>query len=83
MIQTIRDWIESILGTYTPISYTQTIIDADGVTRASNSVIPNGVAGLDWSYIVTACLLLVAIYSAFRIMGILLQSICGGTKFRW
>lgn len=77
---TIRDWVESILGVYTPISYTQTVIDADGVTRASNHIIPDGVAGLDWSYIVTAVLLIVTIYSVFRLLGVLLQAISGGRR---
>lgn len=51
----IRDYISSILGSYNPV-----IVDG---------VVVQGVAGLDWEYIVTGALLLITIYSVFKIIG--------------
>lgn len=77
---TIRDWVESILGTYDPVTYTVRVVDSSGASVASYSAIPDGVAGLDWSYIVTAVLLIVVIYSVFRLLGVLLQAVSGGRR---
>lgn len=52
----LRSFIESILGTYTPRTIT-----VDGV------IVPlQGIASLDWSYLFTAFILLIAVYCVFR-----------------
>lgn len=84
MISTIRAWLASILGAYTPITYTLTTTYNDpdyGVMQIANSVVADGVAGVDWEYVFTALLLLVVIYSVFRLLGVLLQSFTGGSRW--
>lgn len=49
-------FLSNLLGNYTPV------VDSSGV-------IPPGLAGCDWPYIVRAALFLVLIYSIFRILG--------------
>lgn len=56
----MREFLESVLGTYTPVSYT----DSYGVT-----IIPDGLSGIDWTYVLTALLFIVVVYSVFRILG--------------
>lgn len=85
MIDTIREWLESILGTYEPVTYTEKIMQVSPITGESITTsferVADGLAGLDWSYIFTALLLLVTIYSVFRLLGVLLQSLSGGSRW--
>lgn len=84
MISTIREWLEGILGTYEPVMYTVkgavSYGGADSMAyhEYTYQKVADGLAGLDWSYIFTALLLLVVIYSVFRLLGILLQAFTGG-----
>lgn len=83
MISTILEWVQSILGEYEPIKYTLTqgVAGTDGnIARITSNVIPNGLAGVNIEYLVTACLLLIVIYSVFRLMGVLLQGLLGGRR---
>lgn len=84
MISTIREWLSSILGEYTPVTYnvTQVANDPDfGVIQVVDSYVAKGLAGVDWEYIFTALLLLVVIYSVFRLLGLLLQAFTGGGRY--
>lgn len=74
-MSTILDWLAGILGTYTPVTYQTTRI-VEGV-EVVEDVVAQGSAGVDWQYIICGLLLLVTIYSTFRLLGILLQSIGG------
>lgn len=74
-MSTILDWLSGILGTYTPVTY-QTIKIIDG-NEVVEDIVAQGFAGVDWQYIICGLLLLVTIYSTFRLLGILLQSIGG------
>lgn len=81
MIDTIRGWLASILGEYTPITYEVTNYATDpdfGIIQFNDEVVASGLAGVDWEYIATAALLLISIWSVFRLLGILLQAISGG-----
>lgn len=81
MIQTIRDWIDSVLGTYEPVTYQVKVMIADALGGSSTTTytkVADGLAGVDWGYIATAALLLIAIWSVFRLLGVLLQAISGG-----
>lgn len=84
VVQTIRQWIDSVLGTYEPVTYTETLLVSDNVTGGSLTrtyeKVADGLAGVDWSYIFTALCLLVVIYSVFRLLGVLLQAFVGGGK---
>lgn len=84
MIQTLREWIASILGTYEPVTYnvTQMANDPDiGLVQVVDHYVAKGLAGLDWEYVVTALVLVITIYSVFRLMGILLSALSGGRKW--
>lgn len=56
----MRDFIDSILGTYTPMGF----LNDDGTYTALS-----GLAGLDWSYIFTGVLFCIVVYSFFKIIG--------------
>lgn len=64
----IKAFIDSILGTYVPVSYTDGSVD----------IIPSGLSGVDWSYVFSGALLLLTFYCIFRIIGGLLSNV----KFR-
>lgn len=84
MIQTLRDWIASILGTYEPVTYNVTHMANDpdlGVIQVVDSYVAKGLAGVDWEYVVTAFVLVITIYSVFRLMGVLLSTLSGGRKW--
>ena len=74
-MNTIVEWIASILGEYNPVTYE--VYSVAGDTEVINEVIPAGLAGVDWQYIVTALFLLLTVYSVFRLLGVLLQGIGG------
>lgn len=81
MIQTIKDWIASVLGTYTPVTYTVRLVGADGASAGSYTAVAEGLAGVDWEYIFTALFLLIVVYSVFRLLGVLLSKISGGSAW--
>lgn len=87
MIQTLRDWLTSILGTYEPVTYLVKGCTAYGGMDGGNyheftyTKVADGLAGLDWEYVVTALVLVITIYSVFRLMGILLSTLSGGKKW--
>lgn len=62
---TIRDFISSILGTYTP-----TTIVVDGVVTPLQ-----GIGSLDWSYIFTGLIFSIVVFCLFRALGYLLTRI--------
>lgn len=74
-MSTILEWLSGILGTYTPVTY-QVIKVIDG-QEIVEDVVAQGLAGVDWQYVLCGLLLLLTIYSVFRLLGILLQSIGG------
>lgn len=84
MITTIRAWLESVLGEYEPVTYQVKVMVADalgGTNTTTYTKVADGLAGLDWNYICTAALLLVTIYSVFRLLGVLLQALSGGNRW--
>ena len=52
---TIKDFLDSILGTYTPISF-------EGIPL-------QGMAGVDYPYLIRAAVFLLTIYSVYKIIG--------------
>lgn len=59
----IKAFFDLFLGIYTPITY------SDG----SVNIIPAGLAGVDWSYLVRAFAFLLIVYCLFRLVGGLFQ----------
>lgn len=80
MITTIRDWVASILGEYTPVTSLVDKYDSEGTLIGTERIVANGLAGVDWEYLITAALLLIAIWSIFRLLGVLLQALSGGNR---
>lgn len=60
----IRDFLISILGEYTPVSYIYSVSEDTVI-----SVIPDGLAGVDWLYVGTLALVVVVIYCVFKCIG--------------
>lgn len=80
MITTIRDWVTSVLGEYTPVTYLVDRYDSEGTFIGTGQVIADGLAGVDWEYLITAAILLIAIWSVFRLLGVLLQALSGWNR---
>lgn len=84
IVLTIRQWVENVLGTYVPVTYEETLLVADvangGSLVRTYTKVADGLAGVDWPYICTAALVLVSVYSVFRLLGVLLQSLSGGRR---
>ena len=81
IVVTIRSWLASILGTYSPVTYEEVVLVPDvangGALTRTFTRVADGLAGVDYEYIFTALLLLVTVYCVFRLLGVLLSAICG------
>lgn len=75
MFDSIIAWVESVLGTYTPVTYEVTKII--GESEITEEIVAQGIAGVDWRYVFTGLFLLVTVYSVFRLLGVLLERIGG------
>lgn len=64
----MRSFIDSLLGTYVPQTYEHFVTLTDG-TQGLENVIPDGLAGVDWSYIIAGLVFVILIYSIFRTIG--------------
>lgn len=58
--QTIHEFMADIFGDYIPVTYT----DSSGI-----DIIPAGVAGVDWQYVLGVVLFCIIVYSLLRIVG--------------
>lgn len=56
----ITEFMQAIFGNYNPITYT----DSAGV-----EIIPSGLSGVDWQYVLGVVLFCVIVYSLLRILG--------------
>lgn len=65
MTQLLKQAFIGIIGAYEPVTYTQ-IIDNESV-----DIIPSGLAGVDWSFILSAVAFLLVLYCTFRLIGML------------
>lgn len=61
----IRDFLISILGEYSPVTYDVYDVASDTVT----SVVASGLAGVDWLYVGTLALLVVVIFCVLKCLG--------------
>ena len=64
-------FIRQILGAYTAITY-QVYNEA---SQAVEDIIPAGLAGVDWGYIITGLAFLILLYSALKLIGALICKI--------
>lgn len=67
----MADFIRSILGTYVPVVYQY----FDIAMEQYHEVIPSGMSGVDWPYIITGIAFLIMLYSVFRIIGIFIEKL--------
>lgn len=58
-MQTFRDFLNTVLGVYTPITY----------DYGTESIIPDGFAGVDWPYLIRGFILAMVIYCVLRLIG--------------
>lgn len=59
VMQNLRDLVESVLGTYTPNTVT-----------VNGEIVPlQGLAGVDFAYIFTGAILVIAVFCTFKILG--------------
>lgn len=71
----MRAFLESILGTYSPVTYTHYVYDANYNVVESTDFIPSGLAGVDWTFVLTGVAFLILLYCTLRILGGLLCKI--------
>lgn len=71
----MRAFLESILGTYTPVTYVHYVYDESYNVVESTAYIPSGLAGVDWTFVFTGLAFLILLYSTLRILGGLLCKI--------
>ena len=50
----MREFISNLLGTYVPVTY---------------QIVASGLAGVDWSYVITGVCFLILVYSFFKLLG--------------
>lgn len=67
----MKELIEVLFGEYVPVSYETVVETADGFT--SVDVIPSGLSGVDWQYVLGIGLFALTLYCAFRILGGILK----------
>lgn len=63
------EFINSILGEYEAISFVYQ------VGEDTADIIPSGMAGVDWPYMIGAIAFLIMLYSIFRIIGIFIDKL--------
>ena len=63
----MREFLISILGEYSPVTY-ESFVNVNGETLLVD-VIPNGLAGVDWLYVLTGLLFVVVIFCVLKVIG--------------
>lgn len=71
----MKDLIESIFGTYTPVTYEAFEYDASGVLRKLGDYVPDGAAGVDWMYVLGVVIFIVTLYCILRIIGAVISRV--------
>lgn len=59
----MKSILVNLIGLYQPISYSDGSVD----------IIPAGLAGVDWAYVLSGLLTIVVIYSLFRLLALLFK----------
>lgn len=66
MISTLKVLLSNLIGTYQPVEY-----QIDG----GLSVIPSGMAGVDWEWLGALLLFMLTFYCVFKTVGVILNAI--------
>lgn len=62
MVTTLVEWLENLVGTYEPVT---SVYDVANDVR----VVAQGAAGVDWPWVASAALLIVAVWCIFALVG--------------
>lgn len=69
----MKDLIQSIFGSYTPVTYVHEFAQWDVATEQyitmREEVIPAGLSGVDWTYVLGVLAFLIVLYCILRIIG--------------
>lgn len=65
----MREMLQSLFGTYTPLTYEA--VAADGSIVVTPVL---GVAGVDWEWVAGVFLFSIVLYAFFRLVGVLLKN---------
>lgn len=71
-MNTLASFMNSILGSYTPVTATSESVLADG-TIVSYEHALSGLAGVDWSYVLSGLLFIIFVYCFLRMIGVLVK----------
>ena len=71
----MRALIQTLFGTYTPVTYEVFEYDVNGVLRKLYDAIPNGLAGVDWPFILNVVIFIVVLYCVLRIIGAVISRV--------
>ena len=74
MSEFLKQSFIGIIGAYEPVYYTQTI------NEESVNIIPDGLAGVDWGFILSAISFLLVLYCTFRLIGMLFAYVLSHNK---
>ena len=66
-MDSFKDFLLSMLGTYSPVTYS--VVSGETVSE----VIPAGLSGVDWPWVLGALCFCICLYSFFRLLGIVLK----------
>lgn len=68
MSEFLRDLFVQLLGPYNPPTY-EMLVDGEYI-----DCIPSGMAGVDWTWVMSAVMLIVVVYCVMRFIGVLLKN---------
>ena len=73
----MMEFFYRIFGAYTPVTYEVPLIEhlAEGEQQVYYNVIPDGLAGVDWQYILAWAAFIVVLYSVLRIIEAVIRSV--------
>lgn len=64
----MKAFFESVFGVYTPVTYLDSFLDSSGdVVEVER--IASGLAGVDWTYVLSVVAFLIVLYGVLRIIG--------------
>lgn len=75
----MKELIASIFGTYTPVTYLHEWAQWDEVSGEyivlRDNIIPDGLAGVDWPFILGVLIFIVTLYCVLRIIGAVISRV--------
>lgn len=66
-MSTVIQLLQNLIGQYTPVIYTDYIVDPVSQTVEAIERVPDGLAGVNMEYVASAILVIIAFYSMFQL----------------